>query len=201
MQIRRRFRFLAVGLTLSVVFTGCELFEGLFGDAIDLSMFVGELNDGELTVTVTGLSDNGFERADVWVEAADLDAIDAYLDLEEIDDDQAVENAVEEWMEEEHQMPNSMPTDSADIDAGYGADQTDGDDQVSEAVASNAIIDDGQISVSDDPETTIDGGVYIVYAVVRENSSAQIGVTFAIVDGDSSVSIAYDEGEFEEFTP
>ena len=194
MKARKSLKFLAVAMTFAVVLAGCEELLGGITD-FGLDEYIDNLEEGELTVTVTGLDGTDFDRADVWVEPFDIDEID--ISLDDLDDDDAVEAEVENWVDD-HDAPDSFPD---DIYAGYGEELTD-DDEVSDQVKQGAEIDDNGITDGDD--RVLDGNIYVVYVVLTDenngNGSAEIGVTFAIVDGDSSVSIAYDEGEFEEFT-
>ena len=194
MKARKSLKFLAVAMTFAVVLAGCEELLGGITD-FGLDEYIDNLEEGQLTVTVTNA--DAFGRADVWVEPFDIDEID--ISLDDLDDDDAVEAEVENWVDD-HDAPDNF-NEVDDIYAGYGEELTD-DDEVSDQVKQGAEIDDNGITDGDD--RVLDGNIYVVYVVLTDenngNGSAEIGVTFAIVDGDSSVSIAYDEDEFKEFT-
>ena len=189
MRIRNRFKFLAVAITFAVVLAGCE---ELLGGLLDFGLqdYIDELEDGELTVNVTGADD--FTRADVWVEPIDVDEI--VLALEDLGDDDAVEAAVQDWLDEQEPR-ESFPD---DIYAGYGSDQFDS--TVSDRVTTDATIN-GTITTGEN--IILEGNIYVVYVVLTDEDDtapeAKIGVTFAIVDGNSSVGIAYDDEEFDGF--
>ena len=194
MKARKSLKFLAVAMTFAVVLAGCEELLGGITD-FGLDEYIDNLEEGELTVTVTNA--DAFGRADVWVEPFDISEID--ISLDDLDDDDTVEAEVENWVDD-HDAPDNF-NEVDDIYAGYGSDEINGG-TVEDEVTTDAELN-GTIMTGDD--TILDGNMYVVYVVLTDenngNGSAEIGVTFAIVDGDSSVSIPYDEDEFEEFTP
>ncbi len=192
MNTRKRWKLLGLALVFSVALAGCE---ELLGGMLDFGLqdYIDNLEDGELTVTVTGLNGSDFDRADVWVEPIDVDEFD--LELDDLDDDDAVEQAVQDWVDD-HDAPDDFPS---EIYAGYGSEDPE-NGTFSEKLATDASVDGGGISNGD--ETTLEGNIYVVYVVLsntNNNGSAEIGVTFAIVDSNEEVTLEYDDDEFEDF--
>ena len=187
-----------VVLVAIIALSGCE---GLFDSLVE-ELFLDTLEPAELEVEIVNLPDD-FDRADVWVSEADTEEI--LSDGVDPSDEDAVEEAVKEWLDDQ-EVPDEIP---GDFVAGYGISSEDdeydgGNDAVEKKVSPDAELDDGTPPeiINDDQSGQIEGNVYVVNAAVTENggdesSSMNFGAWFAIVGADSEAvsSTTLDFGE------